>query len=152
MVCYSIYCFVSLQFTMWSLSALMNTINFGKKFLLFNWLYSDAWLRLWFSKHCRCFELLHTFLFCVCLSLVTRPWLPSMRTLNTPVSWWAPGTHGTESRIRQVRHQAPCLNVVLIVTSHMCICSWKSFDWLTVHLIVSSNWNINILFKREIIN
>lgn len=51
--------------------------------------------------------LCYTFIYvcvCVCVySLVRMSCLPFTLTLNTLVSLWAPGTHGTENRIKQVR-------------------------------------------------
>lgn len=72
----------------------MLTMNCGKKFLFLHLIHSDAGL-------VNSADVLSCYRF-VCVSLVRTSCLPFMLTLNTLVSLWAPGTHGTESRIRQV--------------------------------------------------
>lgn len=84
-----------------SLSALMLTINFGKKSLSFVEFIqlSDQGSALVNSAD---IYQIYTFV-SVCVSSVRTSCLPFTLTLNTLVSLWAPGTHGMESRIRQVR-------------------------------------------------
>lgn len=98
------YVLFFLQFTMSNQSALMLTMNFGKKIQFLNKHISNAVSKLWFSGN--------IFFYC-CLCSVRLFCPPFMLILNILVSLWAPGTHGTESRIKLVREFETYLKVTL---------------------------------------